>query len=174
MRRTDGDSWNNKRLDFVTFAFQVSAHCFEYHAFVPSNESTHVFSDDPFGFDVSYNRKHVRPLVAVICRSFSSSGVAEGLAGETACNDTPVTIVVSPICFPSSIRLFVDGLCHACRSLWSLAFGVGSIIMLGVGNKVGDVAPELAVRPVLSEDTCGELLPLAENMSDWFIRKYLL
>jgi hypothetical protein len=90
MGRTDGDSWNNKRLDFVTFAFQVSAHCFEYQAFVPSNEATHVFSDDPFWFDVSYNRKHVRPLVAVICRSFSSSGMAEWLAGEASSDDSKV------------------------------------------------------------------------------------
>src|SRR5216117_2792690 len=64
--RVDGASWNNKRLDFVTFAFQVSADLFEYHAFVPSNEATHVFSDDPCWFDVSYNRKHFRPLVAVV------------------------------------------------------------------------------------------------------------
>jgi len=31
VRRIDGDSWNNKRLDFVTFTFQISMHLFENH-----------------------------------------------------------------------------------------------------------------------------------------------
>jgi hypothetical protein len=36
VRGVDGESWNNKRLDFVTFVFQVNTHLFEYHAFADS------------------------------------------------------------------------------------------------------------------------------------------
>ena len=32
MRRVDGDSWNNERLNGVPFSFQVRAHLLEYHA----------------------------------------------------------------------------------------------------------------------------------------------
>jgi hypothetical protein len=47
-------------------------------------------------------------------------------------------------------------------------------LAFGVGNKVGNVAPIFADRPVLSEDAGREGLPLAENMSNWFIVKYFL
>jgi hypothetical protein len=139
--RVDGDSWNNKRLDFVTFTFQVRAHLLEYHAVVPSNEATHVFSDDPCRFDVSYNRKHFRPLVAVIARASSSSGVAEWLAGEAAGDNGHIFVFVAPFSITEPI-LSLGFLCEV--SFESIAFGVG--------NKVCDVAIVGSVRPVLFED----------------------
>jgi len=55
VRRVDGNSWNNKRLDFVTFGFQVKMHLFENHALVPSNEAANVFTDDPPRMKLSYD-----------------------------------------------------------------------------------------------------------------------
>lgn len=106
VRRTDGASWNNKRLDFVTFAFQVSAHGFENHALVPSSEATHVFSDDPVRADIPDDRQHCRPEVAVVCRSLSSSSVGEGLAGEAAGEDGMRSGMTagSGRCFPRCFR----------------------------------------------------------------------
>src|SRR5579863_5597054 len=43
----DGYSWNNKRLDFVTFTFQVSTHLFEYQTFRPSKKAVYVLCNDP-------------------------------------------------------------------------------------------------------------------------------
>lgn len=98
--RTDGASWNNKRLDFVAFALQVRAHCLENQAVVPSSKSTHILSDDPFWPHIPDDREHIRPLVAVVCRSLSSSGMAEWLAGEPSGEDGRVMAVVDPTCSP--------------------------------------------------------------------------
>lgn len=87
MERVDGDSWNNKRLDVVTFSFQVSAHLFEYHAPPDSKEATHVLSDDPCRFCKPYNSKHLRPEMAVVFRSLPSSGLGKRLAGESPCEN---------------------------------------------------------------------------------------
>jgi hypothetical protein len=84
--------------------------------------------------------------------------MAEGLAGETSSDNSPVLCLVAPISITGfSVSLGVFRL----PLLWSLAFGVG--------NKVGNVTPELAVWPMLSEDGGWELFPLTENMSNWFI-----
>jgi hypothetical protein len=45
----DGYSWNNKRLNFVTFVFQASVDLFEYQTSAPSNEAANIFTDDPPG-----------------------------------------------------------------------------------------------------------------------------
>ena len=84
VRRIDGDSWYNKVFDFVTFTFQVSDDLLEYHALLDSKQSRNIFTDDPPGPELSNSPKHFRPEIAVIVRSFSSSGVAEWLAGESA------------------------------------------------------------------------------------------
>ncbi len=156
--RVNGDSWNNKRLDFIALGFQIRADCFEYHAVVPSNEATHVFSDDPFGFCISYNFKHIRPLVTVVCRASSSSCGAKWLTGEPTGNDRKVPFKSPPRLSPGF--RFINPLAP------SDAFGVG--------NKVGDVAPVLPVWPVLFEDCGWELLPFTENVFDLFVIKYLV
>ena len=200
VRRTDGDSWNNKRLDFVTTGFQVSAHCFEYQAVVPSNKPTHVFSDDPVRWCISYNLIHVRPLVAVVCRSLSSSGVAEWLAGETAGDNGKAAISSRSLyraSAPGLISITPPSPSDAAGVrnklfIWVARFGIvvplgyfsirflnfaKSIrfsLAVGVSNKLGNVTVELAVWPVLSEYGGREWLPLAENMSNCCIVKYLL
>lgn len=92
--RVDGDSWNNERLYFVTFSFQVKAHLFEYHAFAPSNETANVLTDDPSGFEFPNNPKHVRPEMAVILRSFPSSGLGERLAGEASAKEVNLSQII--------------------------------------------------------------------------------
>jgi hypothetical protein len=97
VRRVDGASWNNNRLDFVTEAFQVSATFFENQTVAPSSEATHVFSDDPAGKRAFNNGKHRWPEVAVVCRSFSLSGRGEGLTWEAACEQMDRTWL-KPFC----------------------------------------------------------------------------
>ena len=164
VRGIDGASWNNKRLDFVTFAFQVNAHLLEYHSFVPSNKPTHIFSDDPVWLDVLYDLKHVRPLIAVICRAFSSSCVAEWLAGEASCEYNDVLFFVAP---SSTAQVRSSrGFCFSDTVLMSLA--------VGVGNKVGDITVKCPVRPVLLEYYGGEFCPFAEDMVNFCLIEYLL
>lgn len=107
--RTDGTSRNNKRLDGITrslevaadaldgevlllavyvifleeraVAAQVSLLCGLYHR----EEASNVLTNDPSGLHLAYSSEHLRPEVAVIVRSASSSGKAEGLTRESAC-----------------------------------------------------------------------------------------
>lgn len=58
----DGASWNNKRLDFVAFAFQVKYTAFELHV----DEASNVFTNDPRGPCLFDNAEHFRPEIAVI------------------------------------------------------------------------------------------------------------
>jgi hypothetical protein len=69
----DGDSWNNKRLDFVTFAFQVSVNLLEYHASVRSNEAANIFTDNPPRMKFAYDAKHFWPEIAVVLRAAPST-----------------------------------------------------------------------------------------------------
>lgn len=87
VRCVDGDSRNNKRLNGVTFTFQVSAHLLENHASVPSNETANVLTNDPARMKFSYDSKHLRPEIAIILRASSSSGLGKRLAGEAACEE---------------------------------------------------------------------------------------
>jgi hypothetical protein len=92
VRCVDGASWNNKRLDFVTFVFQVNAHLLEYHAPFNINDSVNILSDDPPWPKKSDNSKHFRPEIAVVCCSFSLSGTGKRLAGEAACEEVNAAI----------------------------------------------------------------------------------
>ena len=47
-------------------------------------DSSNILTDDPTGLYFPYRAKHFRPEVAVVVRSLSSSGHAEGLAREPA------------------------------------------------------------------------------------------
>ena len=82
--RTLGASWNNKRLNFVAFIFQVKAHSLEYHSVLQSKEARNVFRQDPSGFNFVNRSKHLRPEEAIILTSFSLSGAGKRLAGEAA------------------------------------------------------------------------------------------
>jgi hypothetical protein len=130
-------------LYFVTFTFQVRAHCFENQAFVPSSKSTHVLSDDPFGVKRLDDGEHRRPEVAVVVRSLSSSGLGERLAREATSDDSDTGRV-----FPST------------HSFNPCVCGVG---------KSADITVEFRFGPVLAEDVLAEAVPLNEGVEDVFL-----
>src|SRR5262245_52058994 len=72
----DGASWNNKRLAFVTFTFQVRKHSVEFHV----DDSSNVLTKHPSGSGFRYNSEHFRPEVAVIFRASSLPGLGKWLA----------------------------------------------------------------------------------------------
>lgn len=82
--RVFGDSWNNERLNLVPFCFQVKAHLLEYQTLLNSKESRNILTNDPSWSEFANNPKHFRPEMAVVVRSFSSSGLGEWLAGEAS------------------------------------------------------------------------------------------
>jgi len=156
VRRVDGDSWNNERLDCIAFSFQIKAHLFEYHSRLHSNEATHVLSDDPLGFRKSNNSKHLRPEPAVICRSFSSSGLGEGLAGKAAGENKG--------CWNTCDRFtecLLVGLCWLDRR-----FPVNVSDTDGVGSNGSDVTEDFCFGPVLLEDFLAEIVIVTEYMLD--------
>lgn len=53
--RTDGASWNTKRLDVVSKGFHVSVHALENHTFALTNDSANVFTDNPCRLRLAYN-----------------------------------------------------------------------------------------------------------------------
>lgn len=148
MRRALGASRYNKRANFVSFFFQVNAHCLEYQAVVPRSESRNIFSDDPSWTVKSDALKHNRPEVAVVCRSFSSSGCGEGLAGEAAGEEIRC----------ERAKDFLVRLPFHCQFEFDPAFGVG--------NKLSDVAVDWRGRPVFFEDGLAEGIMLDELMLD--------
>jgi hypothetical protein len=79
----DGTSRNNKRLDPIAKALQVSKHVFEFHA----DDSRHVFTKHPSGSASSNNIPHCRPEVTVIARASSLPGKGKRLAGKTSGNE---------------------------------------------------------------------------------------
>ena len=110
--RTDTASRNNHRLDGISRLFELFAHeigdislfgavnvvtlteesgravhlsCTArlYHR----EDAINVFSNDESGLHLPDDSKHCRPEVAVVCRSFSSSGCGERLAGEAPCEN---------------------------------------------------------------------------------------
>ena len=83
MRGVDGTSRNNKRLDGVILAFQVSAHLVERHIDDPSN----VLANNPSGPEIRDNSKHFRPEVTVILLASSLPGNGKRLTGESARNN---------------------------------------------------------------------------------------
>jgi hypothetical protein len=80
MRSIDGTSWNNKRLDFVTLAFQVRQRLVECHVFDASN----IFAKHPSGPCFAYNSKHFWPEIAVIVLASLLPSDTEWLAGESS------------------------------------------------------------------------------------------
>lgn len=95
MGSADGASWNNKRPDFVTLGFQVSTHLVEDHTSVPSKEAANILTEDPFGRNLPYNSKHLRPEVAVIFRASALAGTGERLTGKTSGDNVDWTDVIS-------------------------------------------------------------------------------
>jgi hypothetical protein len=79
VRGVDGASWNNNRLDFIAFAFQVRTHLFEFHV----DDSSNVLTNDPSGPGFRNNSKHLRPEITVIRLALSLPGTTERLAWET-------------------------------------------------------------------------------------------
>jgi hypothetical protein len=80
VRRIDTASWNNNRLDFVAFCFQVSMHFVEFHVDDPSN----ILTNDPSWPCFAYNPKHFWPEIAVIVLASLLPSDTEWLAGESA------------------------------------------------------------------------------------------
>jgi hypothetical protein len=87
MRGVRGDSWNNKRLDFVTNGFQVKAHLLEYQSAFKSKYSTHILSDDPAWLEILNNSVHFWPKIAVIRCASSFACLGEGLTRKSPCEE---------------------------------------------------------------------------------------
>ena len=93
---TEGSSRKyNRRGDFVARSFQVKVDSFEKKALLPSNEAVNILCQDERRLDFSYDSKHLRPEVAVVCLAFSSSSMTEGLARESAHDEIDGLKVVS-------------------------------------------------------------------------------
>jgi hypothetical protein len=90
----DGASWNNKWLHGVAFTFQVNLRAGECQI----NEVSNVFTNDPRGLCLLYDSKHFWPEIAVVLRSFFSSGNAEWLAGESSTNEVDSSFVNNSFC----------------------------------------------------------------------------
>jgi hypothetical protein len=102
---TDACSWNNERLNFVSFAFQVSAHSLEDHAVLDVNNSSHILANNEPRFECFDNAKHLWPEMSVVTRSFLFARNRERLAGETSCDDIGRW---NSICLESFFRDFFD------------------------------------------------------------------
>jgi hypothetical protein len=87
MGRTDACSWNNERLNFVSFAFQVSAHSLEDHAVLDVNNSSDILANNVPRFECFDNAKHLWPEMSVVTRSFLFARDAERLARKTTRDD---------------------------------------------------------------------------------------
>jgi len=82
VRGVDGASWNNKRLDFVTFSLQVRNTIVESHI----DEASNILANDPTGLEFRYNSKHFRPEETLIFLALSLPGAGKRLARESAAN----------------------------------------------------------------------------------------
>ena len=91
---SDGTSWNNKWLHGVAFTFQVSFRTGECQI----GEVSNIFTNDPRGLRLLNDSKHFRPEIAVIFRSFLSSGNGERLAGESAADEVDPSFVNNSLC----------------------------------------------------------------------------
>jgi hypothetical protein len=97
VRGVDGTSWNNKRLDFITFAFQIRTHLFEFHV----DDSSNVLTNDPSGSCFRYDSEHFRPEVTVICLALSLPGDGKRLtresSGKQSCSPESGAVKVSDV-----------------------------------------------------------------------------
>lgn len=122
MRRTDGASRNNKRLDGITFSLKTSADFLDgevlllavYVIFLKERavashvsllaglyhreEASNVLTNDPSGLYLAYSSEHLRPEVTVIIRSASLSCKAERLAWKAACEDVDASSPLAEVC----------------------------------------------------------------------------
>lgn len=144
MWRTDGTSRNNKRLDAISFRFEVLADGLgdillpQLHMVTLSEESgftlhsrlatglyhredaSNVLANDVRGPDFANRSEHLRPEVAVIVRSAPSSGTAERLAGETASEDIDTPSPFAEMGCPDVVIAFALGIPISQHSLAEL------------------------------------------------------
>jgi len=116
VRGVDGASWNNKRPNGVTFAFQVSKRAVEFHLNEPSN----VLSNDPTGPKLFDNSKHFRPEVTRVVSASLLSGGGKRLAGEAAGDEVDFTRDCG-FCNGSDVSIVFDFwpmLLQNCRGKW--------------------------------------------------------
>jgi len=83
VRGVFGASWNNKRLHFVAFTFQVRNTIVESHV----DKTSDVLSNDITGLAFGNNPKHFRPEVTVIFLASSLPGAGERLTRKSTCED---------------------------------------------------------------------------------------
>jgi hypothetical protein len=90
MRGVHGTSWNNKRLCFVAFTFQVRQTAVEFHV----DNSVNVFRNSPSGPDLGNDTEHFRPEETVIVLASSLPGDGKWRTRETPRDegDFPVMI----------------------------------------------------------------------------------
>ena len=62
-------------------------------------DSSNVFTNDPSGVYLPYRSKHLRPEVAVIVRSLSSTSEGEGLAWESSGENIDLSVPLMEVCF---------------------------------------------------------------------------
>jgi hypothetical protein len=112
VRGIDTASWNNDRLDFVTFCFQVRTHLVECQA----DDSNNILTNNPSWPCLLYDSEHLRPEIAVIVLASSLPGITERLAGKSSCEKSDSSVCRSIECFDVSVdwdiwpMLFEDGL----------------------------------------------------------------
>jgi len=112
VRGIDTASWNNDRLDFVTFCFQVRTHLVECQA----DDSNNILTNDPSWLCLLYDSEHLRPEIAVIVLASPLPGVTEWLAGKSPSKKSDSSICRAIERFDVSVdwdirpMLFEDGL----------------------------------------------------------------
>ena len=123
MGRSDTASWNNNRLDGISFGFEVCtdfvecesaffsiyvilfekivcvSHLSDLAGLHHRLDSINVFTNDPSGVYLPYRSKHLRPEVAVIVRSLSSTSEGEWLAWESSGENIDLSVPLMEVCF---------------------------------------------------------------------------
>lgn len=131
VRRSDGTSRYNKRLDRIPLTLKVLADRLDdmplthlsllvtlseyrglachwsllaglYHR----EDSSNILTDNPRGPDLPYRPQHLRPEVAVILRSSPSSCHREGLAGKAPGKDIDPSPPLRKVCCPDVSIMF--------------------------------------------------------------------
>ena len=121
--RSDTASWNNNRLDGISFGFEIctdfvecesaffsiyvilfekivcASHLSDLAGLHHRLDSSNVFTNDPSGVYLPYRSKHLWPEVAVIVRSLSSTSEGEGLAWESSGENIDLSVPLMEVCF---------------------------------------------------------------------------
>jgi hypothetical protein len=109
----DTASWNNDRLDFVTFFFQIKKHLVECQA----DDSNNILTNNPSWPCLLYDSEHLRPEIAVIVLASPLPGITERLAGKSSCEKSDSSICRAIERFDVSVdwhiwpMIFEDCLC---------------------------------------------------------------